>query len=81
MSVIAFSASENWLSYLSVQLKQIGLNKWWKEWMLTLINFDYYKLTPKDKPVKYQFTFSGSGILNLRTNFRTDRFLERLGKL
>lgn len=32
--------SENWLSYLSVQLKQIGLNKWWKEWMLTLINFD-----------------------------------------
>lgn len=54
---------------------------WQYDFVGEFSNFDYYKLTPKDKPVKYQFTFSGSGILNLRTNFRTDRFLERLGKL
>lgn len=39
--LFSYSAnSENWASYLSLQLKQIGLNKWWNGWMDALINFD-----------------------------------------
>ena len=40
-------------------------------------DFDYIKLTPKNKPVKYETTFSGSGKLIKRDNYRPDGFLER----
>ncbi|MCH7561740.1 MAG: hypothetical protein IIC67_10335, partial [Thaumarchaeota archaeon] len=40
-------------------------------------DFDYIKLTPKNKPVKYETTFSGSGKLIKRDNYRPDSFLER----
>jgi len=44
-------------------------------------NFDSYKLEPKNKPVKYHLTFSGTGTLHKRENYRPDSVLKRLGEL
>lgn len=44
-------------------------------------DFDYYILTPKDKPKKYNFTFNGGGELIKREKYKPDSFDERLGKL
>jgi len=42
--------------------------------------FDYLKLTPKNKEAKYSFTFSGTGKLIKRENYRPKSFLKRIKK-
>jgi len=40
-------------------------------------DFDYLKLTPKDKPIEYHFNFSGTGQLHKRDNYRPESFLKK----
>lgn len=44
-------------------------------------DFDYCTLYPKGQKKKYQFTFSGSGELVERKNYKPEGFERRLGKL
>ena len=55
---------------------------WANDLVGNLDDFDYYKLTPKNKPPKYNFTFSGSGEVIPRkdSDYRPKRVLDRIEK-
>ena len=52
---------------------------WANDFSGDLSNFDFYSLTPKDKPETYHYTFSGSGKVIFRDKYKPDRFDERIG--
>ena len=54
---------------------------WINDFKGDLSDFDYYVLTPKDKPKIYNYNFSGSGELVKREKYKPDGFDERMGKL
>ncbi len=64
------------LTYLNGMFEIIWLHDFNGEFS----DFDYIKLTPKDKPIKYETTFSGTGNLIKREDYRPDSFLERFNK-
>lgn len=51
---------------------------WTNDFTGDLSDFNYYSLTPKDKPITYHFTFSGSGKLIKREKYKPDGFEERM---
>jgi len=53
---------------------------WTNDFTGDLSDFDYYPLTPKDKPKTYHFTFGGSGEVIKREKYKPDGFDERIGK-
>ena len=54
---------------------------WTHDFVGDLSNFNYYSLNPKDKPITYHFTFSGSGQIIQREKYKPDGFDERMGQL
>jgi len=64
-------------------LNAIFVLVWANDFEGDLSDFDYYVLTPKDKPKKYEFNFSGSGMTMKRKeeDYYPDSVKKRVGKL
>jgi len=61
------------LTYLNAMFELVWLYDFDGEFS----NFDYIKLTPKNKSIKYETTFAGTGQLIKRENYRPESFLRR----